>query len=72
MDAETKNRKIREKYNRKIEQRIEQQQDVLDYAEIDLAVAEKLENASQVARHKARIENVKKRIAELKNLIEKE
>lgn len=65
MNEQIKQRKITEKFNQKIEQRIAQQQEVLDYAEIDLAVSEKLDNEHQVARHKARIENVKKRIAEL-------
>lgn len=70
MTEAEKKQKITERYNRKIDQRIQQQQNALDEAEIDLAVSEKLEDERGKEKHSKRIENIKANIKDLQDLKE--
>lgn len=84
LSDQQKELQAKKEYNRKIGQRIEQLQGVLDQREIDLAVAQrmlekggdslsesdKLMYEQRIARHKKEIENVTARIEEHENLIE--
>lgn len=67
MTEAEKQQKIAEKYRRKIDQRIEQQQLALDEAEIDMKVAQKLDDARGVERHAKRIEAIDERIEALQS-----
>lgn len=70
MSEQEKEQRVKERYNKKIKQRIEHQQSVLDEREIDLEVAKKLEQDHKIERHKKEIENVKDRIEALKDQLE--
>lgn len=67
MTQAEKDQKIAEKYNKKIDQRIDQQKLALDEAEIDLEVAEKLQDSRLIERHQKRVDNINEKIEALES-----
>lgn len=65
MDKKTKQRMVTQRLNKKLDDRIRQQQEVFDLAEIDMEVSKRLDNPEGVERHKEKMANAE---AEIKRL----